>query len=545
MKNNNWTNVKKLICNSKRLFAQYLLSTLLVASRNYMITYLLASISRYVILSIESGSIYVLQEKLFSYFLFLLSFLIVDSFSLYLQKTTVHRIGNETRKLAISSVLHAKINALDQIGNSAEIISRLNSDVQLLTTTLETRLLLPLMYIISGIGAIISISVIDYTYVIIIIFSAIILASADILLSIFIKNTRKVCQEKKAELANRFEESLRLSAPIKMMNLSVLAKQKFRQSMDEYSRYTNKLALLSGFVASVTSFSSLAQSVGVIIVGIVFFEMGSIGIEDIVYISEFAPLIVTMITSIGNSFAALQSSMASFERIFELIDLPQETATYSSINAIEGSLLLDVNAASLCFPDGNYAYKNLSLKIPDNSIIGIQGVSGSGKTSFVKTILRFYNNTSGEIKFLGNDIKKYSLSYLRNNITYIPQENLLHSGDIIENLYLDPDYDAGQIDNVLASVGAFEWIHERGGITTNIKSKTDMISGGQRQMIAFARAFLRPARLLIIDEAFANLDTYHIVKIMNYLKKQKNAKAIIIISHDKTVLDMCEKVFKL
>lgn len=522
----------------------YVIVTIIVASRNFLITYLIAFLSKTVIRAVQGGSMTSMQVTIINYLILLAVFILADTASQYLQSNTIHKIGNRLRAQAMNSIMRAEMAKLDAIGGRVEVITRMNSDIDLICDILGSKVLMPLMYLISGIGAAISIFDIDILFGFIMIAVGVLISALDSLMAKPVRLARRDYQESRAALARSFEEDHRLSMNIKLMNMAERASMDFEGKLDDYQKKNDNLGRVCVIRGFISQFDGIIRTVGVVLIGILLNKMGRIGVDEIAYGAELAPLIITMLSSIGGAYVALQNSMTGVDRVHELMALEGEDDSGKRDAYNDSPAFIECRNAGLRYANGNWGFRNLNMTVPDHQIVGLHGASGSGKSSLLRSIMRLYRYTDGRICLFGHDVKDYSLPFLRKSIAYVQQENLLFEGTYLENLRLGNEANAPEekIMAVLELIGSTQWIEARGGLNANVTEGGRDISGGQRQQIAIARALMSDRRIIIFDEAFAGVDAGHIEKIMTHLDSIKAKRAILIISHDEKVLDRCDRL---
>jgi ATP-binding cassette subfamily B protein len=241
------------------------------------------------------------------------------------------------------------------------------------------------------------------------------------------------------------------------------------------------------------------------------------------------------VTSVGWVTSLLQRAAASQQRINEFLKQEPTIQDRSTIpKTINGSI--EFKNVSFVYPDsGIQALKNISFKTEKGKILAIIGRTGSGKSTIAQLISRLYDVSEGEILIDGNNIKNYQLKNLRSAVSAVPQEVFLFSDTIANNIDFGETTgnisheaiqqaakDAVVYSNIIEFPNKFETIVGERGIT---------LSGGQKQRITLARALLKDAPILILDDCLSAVDTETEEHILQNLKKYNKNKTLIIISH--------------
>ncbi len=533
----------------KRYMIPYSATTLLIASRNFIIVYLTAYLSFQIVLAAKQASINHFIKNLMLFLVLLLLYVLADSLLIYAQSIVIDRMTNHLRHCIHNKVLHARLSAVDGIGTRMGVIARINQDVMLVAEVFQGKVLLPLMYLISGIGATVSITVICWKITVVLYILGLLILVLQIKLG---KKMKRIAEQKqiiKAAILQRYNETAQNSLYIKIMRLGSLVLGAIKLKMIDYYKVKNNEANISAWISALNAIKQFLQYGGIIILGWLMYKHGNLGAEYILYLAELAPLVINMITSFGDAYILLQQSLVGFERINEMLALSQEDLLTGRNVAIKTSDdILYAKEAAIRFANGNYGYTGLTLTVPQNTIVGITGNSGSGKSSLMRVILGLYENTEGIMKLWGQPIKSYNKKSLRGAIAYVPQDDLMVAGTIYENLTLGIDMSKVKLKDInllIKKLGISEWICERGGYDVLLSDGGDQLSGGQRQMIAIARVLLSRKKLLILDEAFAGIDAKHTQLILENLRSITKFQSVIIVSHDEMVLKKCDVVLNM
>ena len=190
--------------------------------------------------------------------------------------------------------------------------------------------------------------------------------------------------------------------------------------------------------------------------------------------------------------------------------------------------------------------KNLNFNINKGDIIGVSGKSGSGKTTFIEILMGFLHSYEGQILVDGKDIKTNYRSW-QNNFSYVPQ-NIYLLDDTIKNniVFGNENIDSSKIIKILEKIGLSKFINNLpNNIDTIVGENASLVSGGQAQRIAIARALYNDPKILVLDESTNSLDSDIEKDILKYLKNFSDNITIIIISHNLKSLEICNKILKI
>jgi ABC-type multidrug transport system fused ATPase/permease subunit len=241
----------------------------------------------------------------------------------------------------------------------------------------------------------------------------------------------------------------------------------------------------------------------------------------------------------------LDSSLTAANRLFELIDTdpPVVDPQFSSPKPADYRLQIH-NLHFRYTEDEPPAIDGLSLELFSGQCLALIGPSGAGKTSLVNLLLRFWDYQEGEILLGGHDLRSYCADDLREMIGVVSQQPYLFNGSIQDNLWLaNPDASEADLAEACRKVQLDEFIYTLPeGYKTMIGENGMLLSGGERQRLAIARALLKDAPILILDEATTNLDAITAEKVMQALREIMVGRTTLIISHQRSGLDFADHV---
>ncbi len=249
--------------------------------------------------------------------------------------------------------------------------------------------------------------------------------------------------------------------------------------------------------------------------------------------------------TLGNTLTNLQGVFVAMGRVFELFEIEPQ------IKSPENPVQLTGLNNSICFKNVYFEYepntpvlKNFNLDVRKNETIALVGNSGGGKSTVVSLLPRFYDVTSGAIEFDGINIKNFSLESLRNQISFVFQDNFLFTGTIKENILMGNEHASEEdIERVvrMAHLDEFASTLEK-GLDTFVGERGTTLSGGQRQRVAIARAMLKDAPIVILDEATSALDNKSEAIVQKALDNLIQNKTVFVIAHRLSTIKNADRI---
>jgi len=254
------------------------------------------------------------------------------------------------------------------------------------------------------------------------------------------------------------------------------------------------------------------------------------------------------IRSLTIQYSMMQRAMVSGQRILEVLDVPE--AIKDKPNALELSTCqgqVQFNKVSFAYASDTPVLTNISFKIRAGEKVALVGPTGSGKSTVAALLRRFYDVSSGEVLLDGYDIRNLSQKSLGTHISMVLQEPYLFSGSIFENIqYSSTHKTPADVEAAARAVGAHDFITRLpGGYEFVVDQRGGNLSLGERQLISFARALVADTRILILDEATANVDSYSEMKIQKALKVLLQERTAIVIAHRLATVRECDRILVL
>jgi ABC-type multidrug transport system fused ATPase/permease subunit len=291
-------------------------------------------------------------------------------------------------------------------------------------------------------------------------------------------------------------------------------------------------------LASISAALMVWYAAGGIVAGLIAF--GTL-VAFIEYIQRF----FIPIREFSTKYAVMQSAMASAERVFQLLD------TKPAIVSPRVPRLPQSAAGAIEFDHVWFAYKgedfvlrDVSFRVNPGERIAIVGATGSGKTSLIKLLSRFYDVSRGHVRVEGIDVREWDLAQLRRHIGVVLQDVFLFSGDIAGNISLGrPEITPAMMEEAARRVNAWPFIRALpGGFQERVRERGSNLSTGQRQLLAFARALAYDPTVLVLDEATSSVDTETELLIQDALTTLMRDRTALVIAHRLSTIEHADRI---
>jgi ATP-binding cassette subfamily B protein len=287
-----------------------------------------------------------------------------------------------------------------------------------------------------------------------------------------------------------------------------------------------------------------AAGTGIVIwLGVQLIQSGTITLGDLLLVMGYLGQIYGPLSTIGKTVAGLQSQLVSAERVLTILDQPPEVVEQPNARSITNARgAITFRNVAFAYDRGRPILQDISFYINPGTRVGITGVTGAGKTSLTNLLTRFYDPTEGEILLDGIDLREYRLEDLRRQFAIVLQDPVLFSTTIAENIsYARPN---ASHDDIVAAAKAAN-IHDfiigqPDGYETLVGERGMRLSGGERQRISLARAFLKDAPILILDEPTSSVDLHTEAAIMQAIDRLTHGRTTFLITHRLTTLRNCD-----
>ena len=327
----------------------------------------------------------------------------------------------------------------------------------------------------------------------------------------------------------------------------------FGQEAREYERFVNQssrglrgelhLALIQGGAGLAVGLTLAVGTAVVLFVGVRHVQDNILSLGELVVVMVYLAQLYFPLDQMSKKVTDLQAALVSAERAFSLLDESPDVPDRPGARPIQRA------RGGVAFRSVSFGYERqepvldaVSFEAAPGTRVGIAGATGAGKTTLISLLTRFYDPTAGQILLDGVDLRDYRLADLRNQFAVVLQEPVLFSASIAENIaYARSDATPAEIEAAAAAASAHEFITRLPrGYETAVGERGMRLSGGERQRISLARAFLKNAPTLILDEPTSSVDVETEAAITAAMERLMEGRTALIISHRPSVLEHCD-----
>ena len=325
-------------------------------------------------------------------------------------------------------------------------------------------------------------------------------------------------------------------------------RHRFVRRSFESMRARLKLALAEGKYNFLVGLTSAIGTASVLFMGFRQVQSGAITLGDLMLMMGYVTQLYEPLKTMGKNSAALQSYLANIERAFALLDeLPEVEEKANPRSLVHATGRIAFKSVSFTYGPHRPALEQVSFEVDPGMCVGIVGTTGAGKTTLVNLLTRFYDPTEGQILLDGVDLRDYQLKDLRNQFAVVLQESVLFSTSLAENIaYARPSASEAEIVAAAKAANAHEFISKLPeGYQTLVGDRGMRLSGGERQRISIARAFLKEAPILILDEPTSSVDVRTEMLILDAMERLAQGRTTLVITHRPSALKQCDVIVRI
>ena len=459
-------------------------------------------------------------------------------------------IVKDIRYNLFNRIINFKMSYYDK-NPIGRLVTRTASDIELISSIFSQGLFMILADLLKMSLVIIIMLVIDWQLSLIVFSVLPIIVYATKLFQKSMKVAFEDVRNQVSILNSFIQERINGMTLVQMFNREKIDKIKFNKINENHKNAWLKTVWYNSIFFPVAEIST-SITIGLLVWfgGISAGLYGTISIGTIFLFIKMSQMLFQPLRQIADKFNTLQMGMVAAERVFKIVDMKNNEINNGNklIKNIKGKIEIK-NLSFSYTEENNYdnVINNLSLKINQGEKIAIVGHTGSGKSTIINLLTRFYEYNQGEIYIDGISIKKIKISEIRKNIAVVLQDVFLFADTIYNNVVLfDKKKSLDEVINISKEIGAHDFINSLPNkYFFNVNERGVSLSSGQRQLISFLRAYITNPSILILDEATSSIDSYTEELIQNAIQKITLGKTSMIIAHRLSTIEKADKIIVL
>ncbi|MGD1863414.1 MAG: ABC transporter ATP-binding protein [Phormidesmis sp.] len=370
------------------------------------------------------------------------------------------------------------------------------------------------------------------------------------------RKSNYVAREELSALNSNLQENISGIDVVQLFRRERFNSELFRKINTRYVEAIDKTIFYDSAVSATLEWIALAAIAGVLALGGSLVTGGALEIGTLTAFILFAQKLFDPLRQFADKFTAIQAGLTAVERLNDLMNEPivirdaKDPVTLSAQTLKDSDVVIPgeirFSKVSFGYKANDYVLKDLDFTIRPGEKVALVGPTGAGKSSIIRLLCRLYEVSDGQILLDGVDIREIAQQDLRDRMAIILQDGFLFSGDVTRNITLGEDYSFDQVQKAAEQTNVASFIEALPqGYSTALRERGTNLSGGQKQLLAFARAAIRNPGILVLDEATANLDVGTEATIQQALDKLLENRTAIIIAHRLSTIRNVDRILVL
>ncbi|MGB7999218.1 MAG: ABC transporter ATP-binding protein [Anaerobacillus sp.] len=464
-----------------------------------------------------------------------------------LLQTSANRIIQKMRTDVYAQIQRLHINYFDNLP-AGKVVARITNDTEAIRELYVTVLATFFTSIVYMTGIFIALFLLDVKLAFITLTIVPLLLIWIMVYRKYASRFNKVIRTRISDINGMINESIQGMSIIRAFKRQQETEKEFEQLNDSHFTYQNKLLNLNSLMSH--NLVNILRNISFVAL-IWYFGGASLAAGSIISLGvlyafvDYLNRLFQPVTNMVNQLANLEQALVAADRVFELLDEKGEDVSDGKLDRYKGNVVF--REVSFAYNEKDYVLKDLSFEAKKGQTIALVGHTGSGKSSIMNLLFRFYDNQKGIISIDGKNIKDIPKQQLRQHMAIVLQDPFLYTGTIASNVSLDdPSISREKVENALKNVGAEQLLHSLPrGFDEPVIEKGSTLSSGQRQLISFARALAFDPAILILDEATSNVDTETEMIIQRALDILKKGRTTFIIAHRLSTIREADQILVL
>jgi ABC-type multidrug transport system fused ATPase/permease subunit len=417
------------------------------------------------------------------------------------------------------------------------LVSRMTNDVQALDQLVTDGVVTLFQSSLTLIGTMAILFVLDARLAALTLLVMPLLGLGSVLFRIASADAYRITREKIAWITSYLQETLSGVRVVRAFGQEPRHMARFAELNEENRAANMKTVYLNAAYFPAVELMSALTTVGILVFGGIQAVDGHVTVGVLVAFVAALNNFFDPIQQLSQLYTTYQAGMAALDKIFELLDESPDLVDRPDaleLQRLRGEVRFE--DVSFCYGEGEdavWALRDVDLVIPPGQTVALVGATGAGKSTLAKLVARFYDPTRGRVRVDGHDLRDVRAESLRAQLGVVPQEGFLFSGSVRDNIAFGrPDAADEEVEAAARAVGAHEFVSRlSAGYDTEVGERGSHLSGGQRQLVAFARALIADPRILILDEATSNVDVHTEGRIEEGLRRLLAGRTAIVIAH--------------
>ena len=520
-----------------------------IASSSTILLALFSVLSPYILINTVDD--YILtkdKEGLLNYTMLMLGVLLIEvllQFTfIYFANWVGQHIIRDIRAKIFRHILQFKMSYFDK-NSVGKLVTRVVSDIETIAAFFSNGVFTILSDILKMFAVTVIMLILNWKLALITLLILPILIYATKLFQVAIKVTFQEVRNQVANLNGFVQERVTGMKIVQLFNREKIEYQNFKEINQKHKKaYIKAIWYYSVFFP----IAEILSSIGI---GLIVWFGGGQAIQDtgitvgmIMGFIQFAQMLFRPLRQIADKFNQLQMGIVAGERVFKVIDTESTIDKNGTVVAenLDGNISFD--KVRFSYIENEEVLKGISLEVKSGQTIAIVGATGAGKSTIINLIIRFYEIDSGTISVDGVSVTDYDLESLRDQVAIVLQDVFLFSDSILNNITLkNKSITEEEVEEAAKQIGIHDFIKSLpGGYYYNVKERGAMLSSGQRQLIAFLRAYVSKPSILILDEATSSVDSHSEQMIQYATETITKGRTSIVIAHRLATIKQADKI---
>ena len=468
----------------------------------------------------------------------------------YLVTRLGERVVADIRKALFNKVISMSPGFYERL-LTGEILSRITTDTTLILSVVSSSVSLALRNFLLLIGGLFFMFLTSIKLSIMVLLLVPIMVVPILAMGRRLRKLSRESQSRIADSSGMASEMLLASSTIQAFNYVKNARENFSDIIDKSFFIAKKRILVRSIITALIIFVVFVGIVAVLWVGARDVRLGIISPGYLVQFVIYSGFVAGAVAALSEIFGELQRAAGATDRIIEILKSQDPVKQLQNIKSIDrkNEILIDFKNVTFSYPSrpNEIVFNDLNFFIGEGNTLALVGPSGAGKSSIFQILLRFYEFTKGSVKIAGLSIKEIDTQTLRDLFAFVPQEPAIFANSVLENIRFGrPDANNKEVEDAAKKSAAHEFIMGLPeGYDTFVGERGVLLSVGEKQRIAIARAFLRNSPILLLDEPTASLDAESEGLIQRALKNLSKSKTVIVIAHRLSTVKKADKILVL